>query len=346
MVEKYRFLPAIVLVVLAEYISSTILVLYYYHSIYKKIFRNDENINTSFWRSLRDKDLYFTYFGYNDSRFDQVCKSCWDSKSPIFTYFLLCFRFICFLFYFGVGCVTDYVESKGQNWFYFTVWNVDLISIYYFLATLSSLKWVFSTTNSTCKFRNESDVETNERRNLRKVASSNISLTIVVKILFEVCLATAMFVSTVDFLLLSSNLDFWNVVEHLTTSCSLLTEMSLNSIPVRWEHIWINLSWTCLYVMFAMVIVPTGIINDWPYDFMRLDSSACFIWYTVLFIMSILFYGVLIVLQLGKQRVLKHFGIQVCENDDNEDADHPSNEFTDPNLFRSSESIAILDRTL
>jgi hypothetical protein len=54
----------------------------------------------------------------------------------------------------------------------------------------------------------------------------------------------------------------------------------------------------------------------------------------------------LIVLQLGKQRVLKHFGIKVCENDDNEDADHPSNEFTDPNLFRSSESIAILDRTL
>eukprot|EP00597_Dinobryon_sp_UTEXLB2267_P004591 CAMPEP_0170064894 /NCGR_PEP_ID=MMETSP0019_2-20121128/5192_1 /TAXON_ID=98059 /ORGANISM="Dinobryon sp., Strain UTEXLB2267" /LENGTH=84 /DNA_ID=CAMNT_0010271641 /DNA_START=680 /DNA_END=934 /DNA_ORIENTATION=- len=82
-----------------------------------------------------------------------------------------------------------------------------------------------------------------------------------------------------------------------------------------------------------MVIVPTGIINDWPYDFMRLDSSDCFIWYNVLLIVSTLFYGILVLLQLIKERILNRFGVKIYDYDNDE-----------VNLLRSSESVTIIER--
>lgn len=250
-------------------------------------------------------------------------KSVYESyKGPIYTYILLGFRICCMLYFLGIACIYGYQQEKGQNYYYFTIWNIDLISLYYILAvTVSLIGVIHGDEKSNSDDSSESSSDTNvkqtsvtqnnfllssspSQRTPAAVttlsegnASSNwskhtVNLGYTVQILFEVAGASALFITVVAFVLLNPEFSFWNVTYHFVTSCSFLVEMYLNSMTVRWEHCAINLFWALLYLIFIWPAVATSVVERWPYDFLDVSSTACFLWYTILFAANIFFYYV------------------------------------------------------
>ena len=74
------------------------------------------------------------------------------------------------------------------------------------------------------------------------------------------------------------------------TSCCLLVELSLNSFGIR-IHDWaynalVNVTYTSVLIIFML----SKAINEWPYDFLAVDTPLCFGWYLGMVITSIVFY--------------------------------------------------------
>jgi hypothetical protein len=55
---------------------------------------------------------------------------------------------------------------------------------------------------------------------------------------------------------------------HLVTLITLLVEMSLNKLAVRFDHFPFNIMWAYIYLIFIWLIVYMGIV-DWPYFFLQ-----------------------------------------------------------------------------
>ena len=94
----------------------------------------------------------------------------------------------------------------------------------------------------------------------------------------EVAVAAAFFVTVVNFAVRSSDASFFNFSEHLVTSVTLLAEMCMNSLIVRPEHVVFLLAWVFLYLVFVGVVVGAGLVTNFPYFFLNVDTAACFAW--------------------------------------------------------------------
>jgi hypothetical protein len=208
--------------------------------------------------------------------FENVYQSIWSSLES--TKLLLAWRAICFGFFFSLF-IWGNVDSGGGNAYFFTLWNVYLITLYYFLALTSSIiGFLHGPTESDAKAPKWSDrVQT---------------LGYAVQILYEVAGSTALFVTIVNFSALNHHFVFKNVSRHLATTLSLLVECALNKISVRYEHLIFNLTWVLLYMMFCWPMVASGALHDWPYFFLSTDTPAVFAWYMGLFAMDTLFYSI------------------------------------------------------
>lgn len=178
------------------------------------------------------------------------------------------------LYFFFVGFLWHTVLYP-HSWDYFTNWNMFIIVFYFgFVGLCFGLK-----DRAPC---------------FRFMLSK----------LFVVVATSSFFTTAVTFTVISSSMDFWNVVMHLSTSICLIFEMALNDIIVYcWDFIFC-LTWSVLYLSVVWLAVGTG-VKDWPYEFLRIDTSSCFSWYTLLLLGNLFFFAVIWSICHWKQRLIK-----------------------------------------
>ena len=303
-----KYLPGIIPLVLGEYFIFTAFVAWitsekYYEKIMIKDFPEEDDDSTpltnttscrKMYSLLGNRKFYFSYFEVYCLSIESSSRSCWYKVSTIFTIMLAITRLIFFGYFAGAGTINIYVSTHGASWIYFTEWNLILVSLFYLIASIHSAIGLYSEFVHKLEFMEDSIIS---------------KLFHAVQILFEVGASTAFFITTVNFILLNPEFEFLNVTEHFVTSLSFLVEISLNSLPVHVEHIWIAITWLILYVIYAWGMVGSGTLRNWPYDFMEVEGPYCFMWYNILFIVALIFYGLLLLMDYSKRRLLTHFGL-------------------------------------
>jgi hypothetical protein len=251
-----------------------------------------------------DSSFFESFF--KGREFSVVYQSCLPEGR--WQYILLGFRIVACLYFFGVGMVYLYAHDNGGSAHYFTIWNIDLITLYYFLASVASTIGIMY------------DKPSDETRVLTishyPTWSDNMTtFGYTVQILFELAGGTAFFITVVAFTTLDPYFHFWNVVIHFTTTMTFLIEITLNKMTVRWEHYIINISWALLYLFFIWPIVACGVLSDWPYFFLASDTPAVFVWYAILFLVDIFFFALFWTVVWGKYKLLEYFHIVIYESD-------------------------------
>jgi hypothetical protein len=243
--------------------------------------------------NLIQKSLYEAYF-YGQP-FEHVYRSHFGSTH--WNYCLLFTRLVSLLFFLSIGCIWNYIKEDGYNYRYFTQWNLDWICVYFLLATFASIVGI----RNDRKLTQTSPIE---ESSLSKWPQWIGVVSNATQVIFVVTGASAMFVTVVDFGLLNPEFKFWNVSEHFMTSIAILLELSLNSIPVRTEHVVFNVAWALTYLLFIWPAVTLNTVRDWPYDFLKTNSSSSYVWYTILVVINVIFYFIWYGVYLLKERYL------------------------------------------
>ena len=219
------------------------------------------------------------------------CPLRFESTHESFTgplrYTLFVTRFLSLIYILGVSViVNDVTMPDDRGWLYFTNWNTKLIAFYFLLAFISSVTGLLSPSNV--------DLARSASSTSAQNGEQNCYLSIYVRtftILFEVAGGTSILVTVVAFGILDHSLSFWNVSLHLVTLITLLVELSLNKIFVRYDHYPFNLSWATIYLVFIWILVYSG-QQDWPYFFLKTDSPNCYLFYSGLILADLLFYTI------------------------------------------------------
>lgn len=280
---KFQYLGGIIPFMIGEYILVAIVILWL-HNRKRLILNKDReplNLFHSYLNSKCFEDVYHSHIGTLQ----------WNIV-------LLLWRLGCFLFFLIVPCIENYADENGYNYKYFTQWNIDWIVVYYMMATSLSIVGVYSEIYSSKNLDQGSDEPLSGDEFATKKKSSTVEWSYTFQVLghathvlFEIAGGSALFVTVIDFTLLGGRFTFMNTSLHFVTSLSLLTELCLNSIEVRWEHLLLNLGWALFYLIFIWPAVSLNTVKEWPYGFLDTSSPSCFAWYTFLFIVNVLFYS-------------------------------------------------------
>lgn len=215
-------------------------------------------------------------------------------------YSLLFWRTINLLYFFGVSFLWGYIYFEGNNAYFFTIWNIDIICLYYLLMVIATIIGVFY------------DEELREHKRIFAKgdvpfwSDKMMNFGFFLQILYSFVGATALFITVVAFTTLEHKFEIWNVSFHFVTSISFIFDAMLNRLQVRWEHLVMNMSWIFLYLIFIWSMVGSGTLKKWPYFFLDTDTIAVFVWYPLLFTLNILFYGLWIGVNHFKVAVAKY----------------------------------------
>lgn len=269
--ESFAYLPGLILLVLLEYV--VLLIIFGCGSCFSRWCCSCCCGKTKSVRSLRFEDLF-------------------ESHSPAMEYVLLTTRILSFAYILGAGVIASYIKDNGYIWFYFTFWNLELLSVFYLLATVCSIIGIWSRQRKTTRLPRKYDVEEAiiSSDEVTTWSADVVRLGLATQVFFEVCGGTAIFITVINFIFLNPSFSFWNVTHHFITTLSLLLEMSLNNISVRLDHFTFNLSWSMLYLIFIWPLVVLGNIDSWPYFFLAVDTTSCYGWYTGFVIADVIFY--------------------------------------------------------
>ena len=214
-------------------------------------------------------------------------ESTYESFTGPLRYTLFLTRSLSLIYILGVSViVNDVTMSDDTGWLYFTNWNTKLIAFYFLLGFISSVTGLLSPSAL--------DLERDESSTSTQNDEQNYYLSFYVRIftiIFEVAGGTSILVTVVAFCILDPSLSFWNVSLHLVTLVTLLVELSLNKIFVRYDHYPYNLSWATIYLIFIWIVVFSG-LKDWPYFFLKTDSPRCYLLYSGLILADLLFYTI------------------------------------------------------
>lgn len=221
---------------------------------------------------------------FSGKTFASVSTSAHGSRAD---YILMTLRLIFFLWFATVG-VSINSALYPTSWHYFTLHNIYLLTAYYALAFLSSFCGIFGARLNQLYSPSASTIEIFAK---------------IVAVLFEISGSSAIFVTFVNFVLLSANPEFFNIMDHGTTSFCQIVELWFNNIDVSAPDVLVALGWPMFYIIFITPIVLLG-VRGWPYDFLSIENASCFVWYNVLMLIFILFYFIWMGLSVLKRRVI------------------------------------------
>ena len=225
----------------------------------------------------------------------------YESHSTAFKYLLFTTRLISFGYILGISTIWNYFQTGGFIWFYFTIWNVELLSIYYFCTLVCSIigfcnKPTIVTPAGSYYVEDYTGAMKEATRQPKYKAihwSHRISrFGRVVHVLFGVCGGTAALVTFTTFVFINANPSFWNFSAHLVPISTLLVELSLNNMYVRVDSFPFNALWSWLYLIFIWPLVSLGNIPNWPYTFLVTDTPLCFLYYSLLIVFNVIFYSI------------------------------------------------------
>jgi hypothetical protein len=238
----------------------------------------------------------------------------YQSFYPGLKYLLFVTRFLSFCYICGVSVIANYAERTSFTWFFFTTWNVQLISFYFLFALSASIIGFIHDGKSNASGNTgclNYDIEGGEEpKGRRKIWSQHtINFGYVIHILFEVCSGTAVLVTLVAFIAINSSSSFWNVAVHLMNVLVMILELFLNNMYLRLDHIPYNLTWAFIYVIFMWSIVVMGNITFWPYPFLAVDTYYSFFFYTGTIVADIVAYIIFFLLALAKFHIREALGL-------------------------------------
>lgn len=285
------YLPGLVLAVFFEY--ALLLVMFRFYRIYCC-----EWFTRSFCRiqSHQSWDCYEKSFKFEDT---------YESLTPTMKFILIGMR-LQFLGYVLIESVIgNYVFVGGYQWFYFSLWNAELLSIYYFLALLCSMIGLFSKPQPPTA-RSSDDTS----GSITQWSNNTLRLGRITQIFFEVCSGSSAFVAVINFSFVNPEFTFWNVTAQFIPIMSLLVELLLNNMYIRADHYVYNITWLWLYLIFMWPLVALGNIPFWPYKFLAVDTPRCYLIYTALLLANVFFYFVLFGLSSIKYE-LRHGEINI-----------------------------------
>jgi hypothetical protein len=212
-------------------------------------------------------------------------------------YALLIWRTCGFCYFFGVAMLWGYVHFNGHDAHFFTVWNIDLIALYFLLAMISTWIGVFYDKDFRAFQQHRSQIHGHESVDDRLAglevsfwSPTVLTLGYCVQIMHCVVGATALFVTVIAFTSLDHDMELWNISFHLCQSITFLVDCVFNGINVRWELILFNIAWMSMYVAFIWVMVATKVVTDWPYFFLDATTTAVFVWYPLVFAANLIFF--------------------------------------------------------
>mmetsp|Transcript_8004 Transcript_8004/g.13307 ORF Transcript_8004/g.13307 Transcript_8004/m.13307 type:complete len:394 (+) Transcript_8004:138-1319(+) len=222
---------------------------------------------------------------------------------------LLITRVVSFCLLFGISGLWSYIRADFKNLFYFTLWNVNMISLYYGMASVASIIGLIYHPQLVVKQNGLTSADVNwvcvngGGEDSRPFWSKHMHrLGFCIQVLYQVAGASALFITVVAFTLLNPAFEFWNVMHHLITSVTFLLEMSQNAMVVRWEHVLLNMLWALIYLVYIWSAVGSREITNWPYDFLKTGSASSFFWYIILFVGNVIFFNLWLFLSRLKYR--------------------------------------------
>jgi hypothetical protein len=220
---------------------------------------------------------------FEGDSFETTYQSCWGKWG---TYLLLVTRLASFFYMCGINVVVKHSIDPMFSVF-FTAWNVDILALYFFLATISSIMGI----SYDIRMRDFQESHMGSDANAVHFWSTRtLRFGYVVQIIYEIAGPTAFFVTVIAFVLLNPSFEFWNVTVHFITSMTILLDLLLNNIHIRWEHMLLNLAWALIYLIFCWPMVRFGAMQNWPYFFLRSSTAFVFIWYIILIAVDIFFF--------------------------------------------------------
>ncbi len=278
MSKEGTFLPAVIALMFLEYLAVVCFVIHFHNK-----YRMRRNATRAIPLTMNESMLAGQPFEY-------VYRSSVGHFG--WTVVLLATRLCSFAFFFSVPTVWFSMREHIEIYRYFTHWNMLLITLYFLLATVSSMIGIAEQAKEH-HFETGATVEWS--KDMFVFGS-------IVQVLFEVAGGSALFITFVVTLFMPS-FSFWNITDHIVTSAALILELLLNSMMVRTEHVIFNLVWNFIYLLFLWPAVYFHLVASWPYHFLYTDL-ACLWWYTLLVVLNMGLYFIWCGLSLLKARCI------------------------------------------
>ena len=152
-----------------------------------------------------------------------------------------------------------------------------LLSFWFFCASLSSVIHLYP----ELPLLNSVGLSDPERRKTVALVTRRVG---------DVVGSCAIFITTIQYILLSPEYGFWDSLVHMTNSFFMIIEYCLNNITSHVRNIMIAYWFMYVYLIFTWIIVPGAGAKDWPYWFLDTDSAACFGWYPGLLVIYSIFF--------------------------------------------------------
>lgn len=285
-----KYLPGIIPMIFGEYVLCVI------GSVFHKYYcccccRGKYSCNDSELSEDSTPDLRI--FKFEDT---------YESRSTVFKYILFATRLLSFGYIFGISTVANYIRTNGTFWYFFTLWNMQLLSVYYFFTLVCSIIGVFK------KPKIKSPVGRyyveDYSGNLKESADQNNSAPLewsihtvrfgnIVHALFAICSGVNALITFIIFAFLDRSLTFWNVSTHLVPLITLLLELALNNMYIQVNQFAYCATWIWLYMIVIWPLVALGALRTWPYEFLAVDKPICFFTYTALIVLAVIFYFIM-----------------------------------------------------
>ncbi len=207
-----------------------------------------------------------------------VAESLWarPGKVSMANHVLLVTRICSFCWFFCLAWVYRWV-TYDPNYWYFTIWNIILLSLYFLAATICSVQFFL-------------DPDNKQEISFLLSPSKRAQMAVWLKTASDVTGSCALFVSVVAFGVLDNSMEFWNVTFHLTNSLFFLVETAQNSIRAQPRNCLVGLVFMYVYVVFAWILVAGAQIRPWPYFFLNTEYVIAYGWYIGLQLFYMLFF--------------------------------------------------------
>ncbi|KAL1568211.1 hypothetical protein AAHA92_03608 [Salvia divinorum] len=240
---------------------------------------------------------------------DEVWRPCLRSIHPGW---LLAFRVFAFLVLLSM-LILDVAVDGGTILYFYTQWTFTLITIYFGLGSLLSIRGCYEHKNrgyteSLPDTERGKGKDPNQHHNVREEAGF---LAYAFQIIFQMNAGAVMLTDSVFWFILvpflvikNYHFNFLIINMHSINAVFLLGETALNSLRFPWFRIGYFFLWTSVYVLFQWILHACVWIW-WPYPFLDLSSSYAPLWYSTVALMHIPCYGVFVLVMKGKHWALK-----------------------------------------